>query len=275
HIVPPWLKDRRSDYLGRDACFDLLYGNPKARLATADDLVASMEEAGVDVSVALNIGWSDRELCIATNDYILEAAARFQHRLAAFCAVPLGAGEVALREMERCAAAGAQGIGELRPEPGAGGAVDAGLMAELGALARERHLILLFHSSEPLGHGYPGKGSTRPEVLYALVAALPGVNVVCAHWGGGLPFYSLMPEVGEVVKGVYYDTAATRYLYRAAIYPRVVELVGAERILMGSDYPLIPQERHVQEIVSADVAEKAKSMMLGGNARALLFGARG
>jgi hypothetical protein len=57
HIFPAWLRERRDEYIKRDACFSLLYSQPKARLATAEELLGAMDEAGIDLSVVLNIGW--------------------------------------------------------------------------------------------------------------------------------------------------------------------------------------------------------------------------
>ncbi|MCK4721979.1 MAG: amidohydrolase family protein, partial [Dehalococcoidia bacterium] len=116
HIVPPWIKERRQEYLGRDPLFDHLYSNPKSKLATADELVASMDDKGVDISIALNIGWTSHELCRETNDYIMEAVAHYPKRLVGFCAIQPKAGDVAIAELERCAKGGLRGIGELRPD---------------------------------------------------------------------------------------------------------------------------------------------------------------
>jgi hypothetical protein len=53
-----------------------MYTSPRAKIATAEDLLRSMDEAGVDVSVALGFAWRDHEDCVRHNDYLLEAAER-------------------------------------------------------------------------------------------------------------------------------------------------------------------------------------------------------
>jgi predicted TIM-barrel fold metal-dependent hydrolase len=93
---------------------------------------------------------------------------------------------------------------------------------------------------------------------------------VCAHWGGGLPFYSLMPEVKQAMKNVYFDTAASPFIYTSDVYNRVVQLVGEDKILFGSDYPLIPQRRFLKEIRGLDLPEKVKEKILSDNAMRLL-----
>ena len=59
------------------------------------------------------------------------------------------------------------------------------------------------------------------------------MTVIAAHWGGGLPFYALMPEVREALENVYFDTAASHLLYDATVYRRVIELVGVGEGAVG------------------------------------------
>ena len=53
-----------------------LYADPRARIASAEDLIATMDEDGVDVSVAMGIGWSDYGAAREANDYIIEATSQ-------------------------------------------------------------------------------------------------------------------------------------------------------------------------------------------------------
>ena len=122
-----------------------------------------------------------------------------------------------------------------------------------------------------MGHLYPGKGNKRPETLLAFAKNFPGAPIVMAHWGGGLPFYALMPEVREALADVYFDTAATPFLYDARVFETVAGLVGAERILFGSDFPLLPQERVLNQLEGAALSAEEKAAIGGGNA-ARLFG---
>ena len=115
HIFPPQIKNNREKYLDLDPLFNALYSNPKAKLVTADDLIASMDEHNIDISVVLNIAWSSPEICRETNDYILESVARYPGRLVGFCMIALDSPDTALKEIERCAKNGAKGIGEIRP----------------------------------------------------------------------------------------------------------------------------------------------------------------
>jgi len=94
---------------------------------------------------------------------------------------------------------------------------------------------------------------------------------VLAHWGGGLFFFGLMKkEVKESLKNVYFDTAASPFLYDFEIYRIAAEIVGAEKILFGSDYPLLPPARYFSEMEEAALTRTQLDKIRGENARKLL-----
>ena len=270
HVFPPSIKKNRSQYIDDDPCFAMLYSNKEAKLATADELIESMDKSGVDVSVIVNVGWTTHDLCVETNDYILESVARYPKRLIGFCAVQPQSPEAAVAEIERCAGGGIKGIGEMRPDMQLFDLGDRETMQPIAEAMRKHRLVLLTHASEPVGHGYPGKGIITPDRIYPFITSFPDLTVVCAHWGGGLPFYALMPEVKKAMQNVFFDTAASPFLYSPEVYNQVIQLVGADRILFGSDYPLLAQSRVLQEINSAGLPEEAKKQVLADNARRLL-----
>ena len=269
HVFPPEVRDNRDDYLRRDPAFRELYGSPKTAIAAAEELLASMDAAGVDRSVACGFAWRDAELCRRHNDYLLEAAAKSSGRLVAFCTVqPSDKG--ARDELKRCASGGARGLGELRPHQQGYGLIDSEETDLLAWAADAYDLLLLFHASEPVGHIYPGKAGLPLDQLWRFIEDFPGVTVIAAHWGGGLPFYALMPEVRDVLHRCYVDTAASSLLYRPEVYASGLELVGAERILFGSDFPLIALERALEEVRQAPIDDEARQLILGENASRLL-----
>ena len=270
HVFSPQVKKNRGKYIESDPCFAILYSKKEAKLATADELIASMDRDGVDISVILNIGWATHELCVETNDYILESIARYPNRLVGFCAVQPRSIEAAIAEIERCVRGGIRGIGELRPDVQFLDFNDEEMMDPFIEVVREHKLILLTHASEPAGHQYPGKGGVTPDILYPFIECFPDLTIVCAHWGGGLPFYALMPEVKKAMSNVFFDTAASPLLYSSQVYNQVVQLVGGDKILFGSDYPLMAQGRVLEEIDSLDLSQETKSLILSGNAQRLL-----
>jgi len=270
HIFPPWLRERRDEYIKGDPCFSLLYSQPQARIATVEELLASMDEAGIGLSVVLNIGWVSHELCVKTNDYILDSVSRYPTRLVGFCAIQPRGGDAAIAELERCAEAGAKGIGELRSDVQGFDLTDGTAMKPLVDAALKHDLIFLTHSSEPVGHEYSGKGSITPDILYSFITAFPNLKLVCAHWGGGLPFYALMSEVDKALANVFFDTAATVFLYKPEIFEQMSHIIRSDKILFGSDYPLMLQNRVLAQIQSSQLPEEDKARILGANAQKLL-----
>jgi uncharacterized protein len=269
HLLPPSFNKRREEIAAKDRTFAALFADPKAVMASTDDLLEAMAEDGVDMAMALGYGWTNQDVARESNDYLLEAAAASNGRIVAFCSVDPAWGDAAVREVERCVAGGARGIGELHPSSQRTKlATDRGI-AGVMALAAKQGLPVVVHGSEPVGHDYPGKGDTTPGQLIALASRFPDVKIVAAHWGGGLPFYAHMPEVREALTNVWFDSAATPFLYDQGVFSTVVSAVGPDRVLFGSDFPLLRPKR-VAEMAIDDLRPAHAAMFLGGNARNLL-----
>ena len=274
HVFSPRVISHRDEYIRRDPCFALLYNNPGAKLVTVQELLVSMDRYGVDVSVIANIGWISHELCAETNEYILDCLARYPDRLAGLAAIQPKAGEKSLKELERCVAGGVRGVGEMRPDMQGFDLLDDSALREITGYLITHDLVWLSHASEPVGHVYPGKGTVTPEALYPFILRYQELKIVLAHWGGGLPFYALMPEVKAALSNVFFDTAASPYLYDRAVYGQAVDSIGEGRILFGSDYPLLSPSRLINEIESTSLTAEVKKAITGENARRV-YGFRG
>ena len=270
HVFPAEFREQRAEYAKRDATFADLFASPKARIATGEELVAAMDRDGVAASVIMGIGWTDLQTARTANDYIIDSVNRYPDRLKGFAGVNPAWGEPAAVEAERCASAGLLGIGELHPDTQGFDPGDHATMEPLMEVVRERRLIVTTHSSEPVGHEYRGKGMVRPDVLWRLIQGYPDVTIVCAHWGGGLPFYALMPEVRDGLANVYFDTAASPFLYRPDVFSTVTSLVGSERILLASDFPLMPLSRLQVQLEASELSAQQQTDVRERNAARLL-----
>ncbi len=273
HIVPPDVVRGRRRYSRADLWFGRLYRNERRVLASADDLRRSMRRAGLAASVAFGFAWRDPGLCRANNDYVLDAAVASHEggggQILPFCVVPPGDLDFAAAEMERCRARGAVGVGELFPQGQGWNLNDRSAVRAFMDTVRSLGLILTVHTSEPVGHAYPGKDSTTPNAIWSVIEAAEGeVPIILAHWGGGLAFYELMPEVHQLAHNVYYDSSASHLLYRPEIY-RVMSQLAPGRVLFGSDYPLIRQTRAIRLAREAGLPANDLAALLGDNARQL------
>lgn len=267
HIFSPQIISRRDEYIRRDPCFARLYSNPKAKLVTVQELLGSMDRFEIETSAVAGIGWSTPELCREGNDYLLDCLARYPQRLIGLASLQPKSGEETLKELERCVQGGVKGIGEMRPDLQDFDLSDEGVLADVITILVSHNLVWLSHASEPVGHNYPGKGSVTPELLYPFILRNPKLKIILAHWGGGLPFYALMPEVKTALTNVFFDTAASPYLYRPDVYRQALDILGETNILFGSDYPLMSPDRAIKEISQAGLSENARTAILGGNAR--------
>lgn len=269
HVLPPEIISQREVYCQREPWFGLLYANPKARLATVDELFGSMDRAGIAKSVIFGFAFVDLGLCRACNDYVIEATQAHPERLIPFAQVNPALGRAAVNEARRCLEAGARGLGELVPDGQGFALSDQGLLNPLMELIRVFGAPMALHVNELVGHRYPGKAFQGLEETYRLAESYPENRLILAHWGGGLPFFELMPEVRAALRHVYYDTSASLYLYDDAIFHHVAAW-ASDKILFGSDYPLIQQDRFLRRIRKAHVAPETLAKLLGLNILRLL-----
>jgi predicted TIM-barrel fold metal-dependent hydrolase len=272
HILGPDLANKREQLCQSDSWFGECYSHPKAKMVTVEQLLTSMDKAGVAMSVVTGFAFADQTLCSASNDYIIEAVQRYPERLIGLGAVQPQAGNQAIYEAERCLNAGLRGLGELLPDGQAFDVTSQDLLQDLATLLTKREAVMMVHGSEPVGHSYGGKGRTTPEKLLALATNFPDLKIIAAHWGGGLPFYELMPEVATALANVYYDSAATTYLYGFKVFRGVRDTAGLAKILFASDYPLLGQARLLERVRSETrLTEAELAAVLGDNA-AQVFG---
>ena len=266
HIFPPSIRDDRGPLIKTDPAFRLLYDSAKAKLVGAAELIEQMDRSGVDRTVVFGFPWNDPEVMRRHNDYVGEAASRFPDRLLPFACVDPKVVQAA-EEVERCLAAGMKGVGELAFYTEV---LDASVVAVLEPIAsscRQHDVPLMIHTNERVGHLYPGKSEASLKVIYEIIRTFPQNRFILCHWGGGLFIYELLKkEAREVLSQVAYDTAASPFLYDPSIYAVAVKIVGAERVLFGSDYPLILPERYFEEMAAAGLSEEEQAWIKGRSA---------
>lgn len=269
HIFSSAMQENRGDLVSRDPGFRCIYQDEKAKMVNAQTVVAMLEREHVDKAVVFGFPWQEIELCKRGNDYVLESMARFPDRLIGFITLPWGNGDAVLEECERGLTAGAHGVGELAcyHEP-----LTKDTIRRLDPLANmlaEKKVPLLLHINEPVGHEYPGKTMTDLSALQHFIASHPDLLIILAHWGGGFFFFELMPEIHTIAGNVFYDTAASPFLYHPNIYEVALKVIGEDRLLFGSDYPLLSPKRYFSEMETSIPSERVRKKIKGGNAKSL------
>ncbi len=272
HIFPEKIKQDRSGYFDNEPEFKLLYDSPKARIININDLIESMNRHQVDISIICGFPWRSPGFTKQNNDIIIESVQKYPDRikgLACFDATWDGAAD----ETQRCIDAGLCGAGELAFYlSGIDKEALTFLDPVMTVLRDKGNLPCMIHTNEPIGHKYPGKTSITLKQIYTLAKTFPDNKIILAHWGGGILFYNIMKkETKTILKNIWYDTAASPFLYDPQIYNIAVNAGVADKVLFGTDFPLLTPDRYYKDIDDSNVTPLQKKQILGKNA-ALLYG---
>ena len=244
HLFPPEIYRNWEKYAALDPCF--------AELTRKSDDQKKTEQAWVDYEEALAVAdeagvwglcmqgwyWNDPGLMRMHNDYMAEAIGKHPDRLKAFVSVNPKFGWPALSEIERCAAMGFSGVGELGPGGCSYDFEDPDFLAVL-EMAETLNLPVCIHCGENIGPEYRGKDVTPLTPLAEVIRSHPDLKLILAHLGGGLIFFENLRRYHGHFGNVRYDTAANPLLYNIGILKAAVSMAGADRVLFGSDFPLL------------------------------------
>lgn len=270
HAFPKEIRVNRGSYFPTEPAFKILYETPKAKLVSAEEIIATMDEQHVDKSIVFGFPWQEEEICRRNNDYIIEAITNYPTRLIGFCCLdPFMPG--AAIEAERCLNSGLSGVGELAFYRSGIDRLCLDRLDPIMDLCQKAKVPVMVHTNEPVGHIYPGKTPNTLAQIYQMVKRFANNTFILAHWGGGIFFYNLLKkEVRAILKNVYFDTAASPFLYEPEIYNFAKRLVGIDRILLGTDFPLLKPARYYKELDAAGLSKADKEKICGSNVAALL-----
>ena len=229
------------------------------------------------------------------NDAALELCSRGRGRLRALCQVPLQDTEAACRELSRCLRAGHIGV-QIGNHVGDRDLDDAAIVEFLAHCAAEGAPVLA-HPWDMLGGGRTARHmmgwtvSMPAETQLSIVAMILGgafdrlpksLRICFAHGGGSFAFLLGRLENAwhnrDIARGVA-QHPLSHYLDRFSVDSAVfderalrllVEVMGADRVMLGSDYPFPLGELRVGALVrqAACLDESMRAKLLGGNAGA-------
>ena len=269
HLYPPEIIRDAEKISECEPYFNALTHNSVHKWAVVDDLLLRMERDEVERSVVGGFAFQDLGLCKVCNDYIIDCVTRYPDKLYGMCLVPpltRGSDE----EILRCADAGLIGVGELFPEGQGIDISDASQTWRLAGALHEAGLFVLWHTAEPVGHTYTGKGNVGPKEAALFCMHHPEVKVVFAHLGGGLWLYELMPEMKLYLANAMYDLAALPWLYEPQILKTIESAGLADKFLMGTDFPILDSVRYKKSLMASGISEETIEKINRGNAFSLL-----
>jgi aminocarboxymuconate-semialdehyde decarboxylase len=236
------------------------------------------------------------------NDLALEICAPAPGRLLPMCQVPLQDTDAACAELDRCLAAGHVGV-EIGNHVADRDLDDAGVVTFLQHAAARAAPVFVHPWDMPLT---PRTGRWMAQWLVGMPAEthlsvlamiLGGVfdrvdarlRICFAHGGGSFAFWlgrmtNAWHKRRDVIGTSQYppDHYLGRFYVDSAVFDEralrlLVDTVGADRVLVGSDYPYPLGERPAAGLVreAAFLGDAARAAILAGNARTFLRGAPG
>jgi aminocarboxymuconate-semialdehyde decarboxylase len=275
-----------------------------ARISQVETRLSDMDAEGVDiqaiscvpfvmypeVSAALGV-----TIARLNNDALAAACARHPERFVPLASVPLQDPPAAARELERVAHLGLRGV-EIPPNV-CGQGLDEPQFEVFWEAAEALRLVVCMHPFEAAPHGMLARyglgnlvgnledtGLAAALLIYGgVLERHPALRVVLYHGGGALPSligrldmgYRNMPECkaaiprppSTYVNQFAFDTIA----FRQDMLHYLINTYGADRLVIGSDYPLPAGLAHpVAEVKALGLAPEAENAVLGGNASRLL-----
>lgn len=111
---------------------------------------------------------------------------------------------------------------------------------------QELGLIVVFHAGDEEG-GKAGEFS-QPSMFVPVLEKFPQLKVVLAHLGG----YERWSEIDPLLSfpQVYFDTSYTLHRLGKERFLSLVEKIGEERVLFGTDFPFRSQKEEKETLVS-------------------------
>lgn len=280
-------------------------------LPIGDDLVdrerrlLHMDRQRVDVQVLSPfvdlLGWEldveiARSWCRLYNEHLAAETENNPNRLRAIGTVPIQDGQSAAEELKHAVTnLGMLGVelGSRAPER----ELDDPDLQPFWQLASELECLILLHPRDPLGAlpiddymlrhlvGRPAETTLAAGriLLSGMLERYPGTRIVVVHGGGFLPY-----QIGRLRKGfqrpgsgiattvepktalrsLYFDTI----LNDATALSALIEMVGPDRVVLGTDYPYaLGDEDPVTSVESVSALDDvSRQLILGGNLERLM-----
>ena len=128
------------------------------------------------------------------------------------------------------------------------------------AFADERGLAILFHTGPEV--------QSLPRFIADVAPRFPNANFVAGHAGNTPIERAQAIAAAQAYSNVYLETCST--FRTPGVIEQLVNEAGADRILFGSDLPLMDPRSQLGKIITANIDDHAKAQILGLNAQRVL-----
>jgi predicted TIM-barrel fold metal-dependent hydrolase len=253
---------------------------------TIEDYIENMENLGVEKLVVHSLGYAP-ETCRELNDITSLLCQKYAEQIVGFATVPLSYPEQAVEELDR--AVKDLGLEGLKIYPKFQGVrLDSTELKPVFCKASQLNIPILTHSDLYI-YSYTGSPHSKIEGIddtacntsrlfsSGLLDDLPNLKIIAAHLGGGIVFYRDFwymkePKYQRIFDQMYFDIAPAEF-YSERMLKAAISMVGADRIMFGTDYSLFGLDgvkRCVEQAKSYDIPDDQKEKILRTNAIKLL-----
>lgn len=222
------------------------------------DLLLSMQESGVDISVVAPVATSPNSRSI--NLKSIASREQFGELLYFLGALHPDTPNVA-EEITFMKENGFCGI-KLHPDY-QDFFIDEEKMFPIYEELEKQELFVLMHCGEDVSFINSGKGN--PSRTAKVLKKFPGLKFIAAHLGGYLRWNETLEHLVDF-RNVWLDTAYCAFKPETETILQIINAFGADKILFGSDWPWMEQKKGIDYIKSLPVSEEQKAQILGENA---------
>ena len=279
-------------------------GSALREFVSPEKILDEMKKSGVDavllspwVSLVRYEAKAEESLsaCQVQNDALSSLVKKYPQKIAVLGMIPLQNVALAIKELERLMKSGLKGVeigahvngvypGDVSFRPFWEACESLGAFVfihpvEGGGRAELRDYYLWNVIGNPMDTAI----AAGHLILSGVMEAYPRLKILLAHGGGALPYlhgrldrgFKQRPEINKVIsrppteylKQFYFDTIT----HDPVVLKNLVDLIGADHILLGSDYPFdMGNENPVELVRAANLGIENEKMILGGNASQLL-----
>src|SRR5712691_292295 len=278
------------------------------RMSDVTDRIARMDTMGIDVQVLSaslvhqGLEWADAQtslrLARTTNDWIAKAVAAHPTRFIGLGTLPLHVPALAVAELERClrelglkgvaisTTAGPLELGDPQLEPFWAKAEALGALVYVHPGGNRDRRFKRFHLWNSVGQAFEEAMAISSLMYDGVLEAFPQLKICISHGGGYMPYYmgridrnylekantrvNMRKPPIEYLRMLYFDSC----VYERPVLQHLVDKVGADRVLLGSDYP-VGEGKPIEFVRESETLSSVqKEQIVGANAAAL-FGIAG
>ena len=251
HVFPDKLADKAAHSIGD------FYGAASYCAASVENLLREEQKAGISRCVISNSAVTPHQVH-DVNTFLASAAASHPS-FVGFGSIYPGMDGLE-EELDRIVSLGLRGL-KIHPDFQKLPIDDPSGIETYRAVAR-RGLPVLFHMGD---NRYD---FSSPERLTNLLRRVPDLQVVAAHFGG----WNIWPQslAHPQPESVLYDTSSTLGMTDRDIVLRLIDKIGPDRLIFGTDFPMWSPKEELARFLSLGLDESSRQKILYKNFMKLL-----